>query len=214
MVFPELKYQRYSAPNSDVSQISRFPAQFSTHTWNMKNNYANQRCFRIDRTWFFPDQRCSELKIPNFISQKISAVTVLIFLLWNIYFSALITAESTLFGDFQVIYSAESELKQRRSVLIISESERISAEIFWDFSPGFFILDSMNTENIYSSLYTVCFRSFGWDPFHCLVPNAQQWLRPDHVSVHRVHSGLGGRQTHDHSRLIHHKSYWMEWKYR
>ena len=34
------------------------------------------------------------------------------------------------------MYSAESELKQRWSALMISESEVISAEIFWDLNPG------------------------------------------------------------------------------
>ena len=61
----------------------------------------------------------------------------LILLLWKIDFSsALIRAESALFRQFQLMYRAESELKQRWSALIISESEVISVEILWDLNPG------------------------------------------------------------------------------
>ena len=44
--------------------------------------------------------------------------------------SELVQKKSALFRDFQVMYSAESEVKQRWSTPIISESEIISAKIF------------------------------------------------------------------------------------
>ena len=44
--------------------------------------------------------------------------------------------ESVLFRYFQVVYNAESELKQRWSALTFSESERISAKILWDLNQG------------------------------------------------------------------------------
>ena len=47
------------------------------------------------------------------------------------------SAESALFRDFQVIYSAESELRQRCSALSFSESEMISAEILRRLILGF-----------------------------------------------------------------------------
>ena len=56
--------------------------------------------------------------------------SALIFLLWNIDISVLITAESAMFRDFQLIYRAESELKQRWLARMTSESEVISVEIF------------------------------------------------------------------------------------
>ena len=68
----------------------------------------------------FSDQWCSELKI----SALNSAV------------SETIGSESTMFSVFQVMYSAESELKQRCSALIISETEVMSAEILWDLNLG------------------------------------------------------------------------------
>ena len=72
-----------------------------------------QSCFR-------ENQRCS----------------VLILLLWKIDFSALIRAESALYRDFQVLYNAESDLKQHWSAVIIPESKLISAQILWDLNPG------------------------------------------------------------------------------
>ena len=61
------------------------------------------------------------------------------------WFSALMRAESALFlfWDFRVMHSAESEMKQRWSALIISESEVISAEILWDLNPGLFNMPSI-----------------------------------------------------------------------
>ena len=66
------------------------------------------------------------------VSDEISAETALFsadFAAMKNDFSALIRAESELFRDFHVMYSAELELKQRWSALIISKSEVISAEI-------------------------------------------------------------------------------------
>ena len=47
-------------------------------------------------------------------------------------------AELALFRDFQVMDSAEWELKQRWSEPIISESEVIRVEILWDLNTGGF----------------------------------------------------------------------------
>ena len=87
----------------------------------------NQQCsklFNRKSTLLSGETRLLQEKLA--LKQSCSA---LILLLWKIDFSAPIR-------DFQVMYSAQSELKQRWSTLTISESEVITAEIFWELSPG------------------------------------------------------------------------------
>ena len=68
--------------------------------------------------------------------ERVSALFMADYPALEIDFSALIRSEAALFRDFQVMNSAESELKQRWSTLIISESEVISAEILRDLNSG------------------------------------------------------------------------------
>ena len=86
--------------------------------WRKETFLQFQRCSRENQLWFRENQRWNSsdsaliffaLKISIFkaVSEKISAV----FELWNLGFSALFRAESALLIDFQVMNSAEADLK-------------------------------------------------------------------------------------------------------
>ena len=79
---------------------------------------------------------CFEVEVPQNISEKKWKLN------WKMssWFhekSALFRAVSELFKDFQVMYSAEWELKRSWSALIIFESEMIGAKNLWDLNPGY-----------------------------------------------------------------------------